>query len=254
MGLIKSSEEIQIMREGGKILGNLLKELEEKVKPGTDSYELEEFFIKRCKDFNVIPTCKGYSDYGLPEFPTGLCLSINSESVHCIPKKGVIIKDGDVVTVDTVIMHKGLNVDASFSKAVGQANDIKQRLVKASQTALLASANEVRDGVRIGRISHKMQNVVESNGFNVLKDFAGHGIGKEMHEDPEIPCYGGKNDGPRLKEGMTICIEALTCSGDDTVISTGEWETKMDDGGYFAQFEHTILVTKNGYEILTLPD
>ena len=253
MGFVKNAEDITKMRQGGKILAEILSELKKMLVPGRDSFELEKEFIKMCRKNKVDPTCKGYAPYGMPPFPTGLCLSINNQSVHCFPKKGVILKDGDVVTVDTVINYKGLNVDAAFSTIVGKKeNALKNTLVNTAEKALYETISEVGPGVRIGRISNKMQKIVESQGLNVLKDYAGHGIGPEMHEYPEIPCYGSVNDGPKLMEGMTICIEALVCTGDDTVVNKSEWETCMADGGYFAQAEHTILVTKDGYEILTL--
>ena len=255
MDFVKNAEDINKMRHGGKILAETLSELKTMLVPGRDSLDLEKEFIKMCSKNKVAPTCKGYSPHGMPEFPTGLCLSINDQSVHCFPKKGVILKDGDVVTVDTVIKYKGLNVDAAFSTVVGKnTNSLKSLLVNTAEKALYETISEVGPGVRIGRISNKMQKIVESQGLNVLKDYAGHGIGSEMHEYPEIPCYGGVNDGPKLVEGMTICIEALVCTGDDIVVNESEWETRMADGGYFAQAEHTILVTKDGYEILTRKD
>ena len=165
------------------------------------------------------------------------------------------MEDGDVVTVDTVINYKGLNVDAAFSTIVGKEDSkLKKKLVDTAEKVLYETISEVGPGVRIGRISNKMQKIVESQGLNVLKDYAGHGIGREMHEYPEVPCYGDINDGAKLLEGMTICIEALICTGSDSVVNVSEWETCMEDGGYFAQAEHTILVTKDGYEILTLKD
>jgi len=243
------------MRNIGRILGNTLLELKEMIRPGLDCIELEKKFLDICEKNEVLPACKGYTPGGMPPFPTGLCVSINNQSVHCYPKKGVILKDGDVITVDTVIGKENLNVDAAFSMVVGkQENQLKTKLIEIAKRALLESTSQVKHGVRIGQISHKMQKIVESAGLNVLKDYAGHGIGRDMHEYPEIPCYGRKTDGAKLSAGMTICIEALVCTGNDRVIYDSAWETRMADGGFFAQAEHTILVTKNGYEILTLPN
>lgn len=255
MDFVKTEEEIKIMKNAGRILGKALAELKKMIKPGLDCMELEEKFLEICEEKDVTPACKGYAPSSMPPFPTGLCVSINDQSVHCYPKKGIILKDGDVITVDTVIEKEGLNVDAAFSMVAGNNKDpLKQKLVDVAAKSLMESASQVKHGARIGRISHKMQKIVESSGLNVLKDYAGHGIGRDMHEYPEIPCYGSKNDGPRLTAGMTICIEALVCTGKERVLNDSVWETRMADGGFFAQSEHTILVTRNGYEILTLPD
>lgn len=248
---IKSQDEIEIMRKAGKLLSEILVELKSMINPGLDVWDLEQKFIAFCDKNHVIPACKNYQPDGYPPFPTGLCISINSQSVHCFPHKGTILKDGDIINVDTVITLSGLNVDSAFCAVVGNSSATQEKLVKTANEALNKSIEQVKEGVRIGAISNIMQKTVEKAGFNVLKDYAGHGIGYHMHEDPEIPCYGSKHEGPKLKEGMTICIEALTCSGKDKVKSLNSWETKMEDSGLFCIFEHTVLVTKHGYEILT---
>ena len=250
-GLIKNGTEIEIMRGLGKILYSMFIELKKNIKPGTDVWELETKFLEMCEQSNVNPSCRGYEEGGLPPFPTGLCLSINEQSVHCFPKKGTVLKEGDVVSVDTVIDYAGLYVDSAFCCPVGEVSSKNSALIKASEDALYKAISKVKDGVKIGLVSNTLQKNVEKEGFNVLKDYAGHGIGYSMHEYPEIPCDGNKHDGPKLKEGMTICIESLVCEGDDIVENTSEWETKMADGKNFCIFEHTVLVTKNGYQILT---
>ena len=248
--LIKTSEEINIMREGGKILAGILEEIKKNIRPGVDVWELEELFLKLCNENSVIPGCKGYESYGLSPFPTGLCTSINDECVHCFPKKGRILKEGDIISVDTVIKHKGLFVDSAFAAPVGNISEEKTKLLEISEKALYEAIEKVKHNIRVGVLSQKIQKTVEKAGFEVLKDYAGHGIGKDMHEPPEISCYGKKGEGPKLKEGMTICIESLVGSKSDVVLNTSEWETKMQQGD-FCVFEHTILVTKKGYEILT---
>jgi len=250
---VKTSEEIGIMRQGGQILGVILFKVKALIRPGLDVWALEEAFLSLCQQNNVKPSCKGYDPYGFSPFPTGLCVSINSQCVHCFPKKGVVLKDGDVVTIDTAISYKGLYVDSAFAVAVGKSSNKDKKLVETTEKALYAAINEIANDIRIGKISNKLQRTVERVGFNVLKDYAGHGIGKEMHEWPQILCYGSKNYGPKLKTGMTICVESLVCTGNDKVQNVTLWETKMKDGGKFAQFEHTVLVKHNGYEILTLP-
>lgn len=250
-GLIKNDKEIEIMRGLGKILSGMLSELEIMVKPGLDVWDLELKFLEMCKESNVNPSCKNFSEGDLPPFPTGLCVSINEQSVHCFPKKGVLLKEGDIVNIDTVIDFNGLFIDSAHCYAVGKISEENKKLMEASKNALYNSISKVRDGVKLGLISNTLQKTVEKAGFNVLKDYAGHGIGYSMHEYPEIACYGSKHEGPKLKNGMTICIESLTCAGSDEVVNTSVWETKMKDGNNFCIFEHTILVTEKGYEILT---
>lgn len=252
--LIKTQSQIEVMREAGKHLGNILVEIKEMIKPGVKTMDLEAYFIKRCNEIGAIPACKGYSVYDLPPFPTGLCISINDDSVHCFPKEDQTLEPGDIITVDTVIKYKGMHVDSSFAKGVGEVSPEDQELLNTSQEALMNTISRVSNGVKVGELSETMERTARKHRCNVLKDYAGHGIGVDMHSNPDIPCYGSKHNGPKLKTGMTICIEALTCQGSDEVINTSEWETKMYDGKKFAQFEHTVLVTDKGYEILTLPN
>jgi len=249
---IKTKEELDIMRENGKILAKMLKSLSQQVKPGVNTADLEKEFIKMCEKHDARPACKGYAPYGLPPFPTGLCLSINNESVHCYPKRGKILHDGDVVTIDTSIEKDGLYVDAAISMGVGKISVKRELLLECVKKAMYSAIDEVQEGVHIGDISSTMHAVAKEYGFDVLRDYAGHGIGKVMHEWPEIPCYGKRGTGPILKEGMTICIEALVCAGNPAIINTSEWETAMKDGKDWVQYEHTVLVTKEGYELITV--
>ena len=250
-GLIKNESEIKKMRNLGKVLASIFEELKKEIKPNVDSYDIEKLFLNLCEKNNVNPSCKGYVEGSLPPFPTGLCLSINNQSVHCFPKKGVILKEGDIVNIDTVIDSDGLYVDSAHCFPVGNVDEEVLKFVKTTEKALYNAIKKVKNNTRIGAISNTLQKTMEKEGFNVLRDFEGHGIGYSMHEYPEIPCYGEKHDGPKLKEGMTICIEALTCEGNSKVVSTGGWETKMADGRNFCIFEHTVLVQKNGFEIFT---
>ena len=249
--ITKNEREIEIMRGLGKILSSILDDLEKMIKPGIDVWDLEESFLKMCKEYNVVPSCKNYSEGNLPPFPSGLCISINEQSVHCFPVKGTKLKEGDIINIDTVISFNGLHVDSARCFPVGKINEENTRLLLTTKNALHNAISKVKDGVRLGLISNAIQKTVEKESFNVLKDYAGHGIGYSMHEYPEVPCYGDKNDGPKIKEGMTICIESLVCEGKDIVENISEWETKMKDKKNFCIFEHTVLVTKDGYEILT---
>lgn len=248
---IKTQEEIEIMRKAGKLLSEILSEIKLMIKPGLNVWDLEERFISLCEEKNVLPACKNYVPAGYPPFPTGLCISINSQSVHCFPRKNTILRDGDIVNIDTVINLSGLNVDSAFCVCAGKPSDMEEKLMRASKEALYKAIDKVKEGTKVGELSQIMQKTIEQADFNVLRDYAGHGIGYKMHEEPEIPCFGSKHEGPKLKEGTTICIEALTCSGKDKVENLNSWETKMADNGLFCIFEHTVLVTKKGYEILT---
>ena len=251
--LTKTPQEIETMRKGGKILADILKQLKRMIKPGLDTWELEKKFLSLCTTHNVEPSCKGYAPYSfnVPPFPTGLCVSINDQSVHCYPKKGDILKDGDIVTIDTVIGYSGFHLDSAFCKGVGVISKERQKFVETAEKALYKAIEETANNVRTGKISHTIQSTAEKAGFNVIRDYAGHGIGKSMHENPEIPCYGNESSGQKLRTGMTICVESLFCAGDYKIQYIGSWETRMKDGKDFAQFEHTVLVKHDGYEILT---
>jgi len=248
---IKTQEELGIMRENGRILAKILDDLKGMVKVNLNTMDLEKEFIKMCKKYEVRPACKGYDPYGMSPYPTGLCISINSDSVHCFPKKSKSIKDGDIVTIDTVIERKGMYVDAAVSLVVGKASDKRKKMVEIAKASVINAISLVKEGVKTGDLSNEMYTTVKQGGFDVLRDYAGHGIGKDMHEYPEIACYGKTGTGETLYEGMTVCIESLLCEGKPDIIYKNEWETSMRDGKDWVQFEHTVLVTKDGYEIIT---
>lgn len=246
-------EKINAMRVGGKMLRDMLLELKGMIKPGLDVYQLETRFIEMCNEKQVEPSCKGYKVAGLPPFPTGLCIGINSESVHCYPKRGQLLQTGDIITVDTVIKYNGYHVDSAFTSGVGTISKEDERFI---ETVKLASANAIKEAIagnHIGDIGYAMESIMHIAGFDVLYDFVGHGIGEKMHQAPDIPCFGDRGHGQKLVEGMTIAIEALCCQGNGEVeyVKANDWQTRMADGKKFAIFEHTVLVTKDGPEILT---
>jgi methionyl aminopeptidase len=254
MNYVKTESQLNIMRRGGKLLASILQDLKTASVPGTNIWDLEERFIHFCKENNVRPACKGYAPYTLPPYPAGLCVSVNSQSVHCTPSKDYSLKDEDIITIDTVIEIEGMHVDAAICKAMPGANTTRKTLARTAELAFFDSVSKVKDGVRTGAIANKIYKTASRFGYDVLRDYAGHGIGTSMHEWPEIPCYGNKNDGVKLKEGMTICIETLICSGKPHVKTYhGRWDTVMADGKDFCQYEHTVLVKKDGYEIITQP-
>jgi methionyl aminopeptidase len=247
----KTPQEIETMREAGKILARILSQIRKEIKPGITTWELEQSFMKLVKKHKVTPSCKGYDPYLTDPFPTGLCVSVNNQSVHCFPKKSQKLKEGDIITIDTSIGFDEYHADSAFAAGVGKISKERQNLIETTEKALYSAVEKVKAGAKMGEVSHTLQKTVEKAGFNVLRDYAGHGIGKSMHEYPEVPCYGNPNQGPVLEEGMTICIETLVCSKKPALKQKSFWETEMKDGGDFAQFEHTILVKKDGYEILT---
>lgn len=248
------SNKIENMQAGGKILADMLVKLKAMIRSGLDVYELEIAFIEMCNDVKAIPACKGYRVAGLPPFPTGLCIGINSESVHCYPKRGEILQEGDIVAVDTVIKYRDYHVDSAFTVAVGNISQEKQRFINTAKLAANSAFQEAIVGNHIGDIGFAMSSIMKIAGYNVLVDFVGHGIGEKMHQYPDVPCYGRKGQGLKLEDGMTLAIEALCCEGESDVeyVNPRDWQTRMVDGKNFAIFEHTIVVRKNKPEILTL--
>lgn len=247
------ADKIESMRYAGKVLSSILDELESMVKPDVSSYDLEEKFIALCEKNKVIPSCKGYTGGAKSPFRTGLCLGINDDCVHCYPRKDKVFKEGDIAVIDTVIAYNGFHVDSARTVPVGKVSPERERIVNAAKMSLQAAINVVKAGNRVGDISNAFQTVIEMSGFTPMRGIAGHGIGREMHENPNIPCFGIKGTGPLLKEGMTLAVESLLSAGSKNFITTDRegWETKTGDGSDFAQYEHTVLVTKSGCEILT---
>jgi len=249
---IKTEEEIKIMKEGGKILADILKKLAEEVKPEITTWSLEEKANQLIKEYlDTEPAFLGYRGY-----PAALCVSINEEVVHCLPSERKI-KPGDLVSLDFGIKYKGFNVDSATTVLVeSDKNDstfeLKRRLMGVAKECLEKGIEAAIIGNAVGDISSAVERHVEKNDFSVIRDLVGHGIGKELHEDPEVPNFGKAGKGPKLEEGMVIAIEPMLTSGSYDVIEdkkTMAWKTK--DGSLSAHFEHTVAITKNGPLILT---
>ena len=243
---IKSKEEIELMRKAGNLVSLTHKYLKEYIKPGITTIELdrlaEEFIIKN----GGVPTCKGYQG-----FPNSLCVSVNDEVVHGIPKKRKL-KNGDIVTIDMVIGYHGYQGDAAWTYAVGSIDDKKKYLMEHTEKALYEGLKMVKPGNRIGDISNAIEKYATSHNLGIVKELVGHGIGREMHEEPDIPNYGKPNKGAKLKPGMVLCIEPMLNYGSaDIGILDDEWTIVTLDGKPSAHYEHTVLVTDDGYEILT---
>lgn len=243
---IKSEREIELMREAGKMVSMTHQYLKNFIKPGVTTKELDRLAEEYIRKMGGVPTCKGYEG-----FPATLCTSVNDTVVHGIPDN-YKLKDGDIITIDMVIGYKGYQGDAAWTYAVGEISDDKKYLMEHTEKALYEGVKQVKPGNRIGDISNAVEEYANKHHLGVVKELCGHGIGREMHEDPEVPNYGTKGTGPKLREGMVICIEPMLNLGTaDIYMLDDEWTIKTDDGKPAAHYEHTILVTKDGYEILT---
>lgn len=243
---IKSEREIELMREAGKMVSMTHQYLKNLIKAGITTKELDRLAEEYIRKMGGVPTCKGYEG-----FPATLCTSVNDTVVHGIPDN-YKLKDGDIITIDMVIGYKGYQGDAAWTYAVGNISDDKKYLMEHTEKALYEGVKQVKPGNHIGDISAAVESYANKHNLGVVKELCGHGIGREMHEDPEVPNYGTAGTGPKLREGMVICIEPMLNLGTaDIYILDDDWTIKTDDGMPAAHYEHTILVTKDGYEILT---
>ena len=243
---IKSEREIELMRHAGMLVSKMHQFIKPYIKAGITTKELDALCEKFILDHDADPSCKGYEG-----FPATLCTSVNDEVVHGIPSSRVL-KDGDIITIDVVIGYKGYQGDAAWTYTVGEVDDDCKYLMEHTEKALYEGVKQVRPGNRIGDISAAVQAYAESHHLGVVRELCGHGIGKDMHEDPEVPNFGMPNTGPRLKPGMVICIEPmLTFGRRDVFLLEDDWTVITQDGSPAAHYEHTVLVTEDGYEILT---
>lgn len=243
---IKSEHEIELMRQAGLMVSKTHKYLKDFIKPGITTKELDKLAEDYIRSMGGIPTCKGYEG-----FPASLCTSINDEVVHGIPSNRTL-KNGDIITIDMVIGYKGYQGDAAWTYAVGDITDKKKYLMEHTEQALYEGVKMAKPGNRIGDISNAIEKYATKHNLGIVKELVGHGIGTDMHEDPDVPNYGKPGVGPKLKEGMVICIEPMLNLGDANVgILDDDWTIVTEDGQPSAHYEHTVLVTKDGYEILT---
>ena len=243
---IKSEREIELMRHAGMLVSKMHQFIKPYIKAGVTTKELDRLCEKFILDNDAVPSCKGYEG-----FPCALCTSVNDEVVHGIPSNRKL-KNGDIITIDVVIGYKGYQGDAAWTYAVGEVDDDKKYLMEHTEKALYEGIKMVKPGNRIGDISEAVQKYAEAHNLGVVRELCGHGIGKDMHEDPEVPNFGIANTGARLKPGMVICIEPMLTFGHrDVFLLDDDWTVVTQDGEAAAHFEHTILVTEEGYEILT---
>ncbi|WP_141430594.1 type I methionyl aminopeptidase [Bacillus sp. 03113] len=246
MIVLKSKREVEMMKKAGEVLAACHKELAKLIKPGITTWEINQFVEEFLKQHGATPEQKGYKNY---QYAT--CASINDEICHGFPRKEPLV-DGDIVTIDMVVNLNGALADSAWTFEVGEVEDNAKKLVEITKKALYIGIEQAKIGNRIGDIGHAIQQYVEGEGFSVVRDFIGHGIGSVIHEKPDIPHFGFPGKGPRIKEGMVFTIEPM--------VNAGVYQMKMDDNGWTArtidgknsaQFEHTIAITKEGPCILT---
>ena len=244
---IKSEREVALMRQAGKIVATVLAMLAEKIEPGLKTKELDIIAEKEIKRLGGIPSFKGYRGY-----PASLCVSINDEIVHGIPGERVL-KEGDIVSLDLGAIYRGYQGDAARTMGVNGVSIQAAALMQATENALLAGIEMARPENRLGDISAAIQRYAESRGFSVVREYTGHGIGRQMHEEPLIPNFGSPGTGPVLKRGMTLAIEPMLNAGDwRTRLGANGWTVSTADGQLSAHFENTIVITDGEAEILTL--
>lgn len=243
---IKDKQELQYMREGGKILGQILHELERMIKPGVRCDEINEKTEQLMKSYKVIPSFKGYKG-----FPSVVCTCVNENVVHAIPNQ-YELKEGDIITIDCGVLHKGFHTDSAITVGVGKINNEAQKLINTAEKALKKAIEILRPGVRVRTISGIIEDIIEKKGYSVIYDLTGHGIGKNLHEDPIIPNFRDEDLGPMLQEGMTIAIEPIFSMGNPEIkLLRDGWTYVTLDRSLSIQVEHTIAITEKGAEILT---
>jgi methionyl aminopeptidase len=247
---IKSDEEVKIMREAGRVVGQTLQLLVEAAKPGVVVKELDKIVRKEYARRGVIPTFLGYAE---PPYPATVCVSINEDLVHGIPGNRVI-KEGDVVSIDLGATYKGFVGDSALTIGVGEITPEAQKLIDVTRESLWRGIKAARAGVRLGVVSNTIGEYIESEGFGVVREYVGHGVGRKMHEEPQVPNYGPPDRGPILRKGMVLALEPMVTVGDwRTKKQADGWTVSTLDGSLCAHFEHTIAITDGEAEVLTLP-
>lgn len=247
MIIIKNSDEINKIKKSCFIVAKVLEELKGYIREGLSTKNIEQFIENLIIKMGGKPAFKGYRGY-----PASACVSINEQVVHGIPSDKVIINDGDIVSIDVGVIIDGFYGDAAYTYGIGKISDEARKLLKTTEEALYKGIEKAREGNRVGDISSAIQNYVELNGFSVVRAFVGHGIGRSLHEDPQIPNFGKEKTGPKLRAGMTIAIEPMVNAGthEVTILSDG-WTAVTKDGSLSAHFEHTVAITNDKPEILT---
>ncbi|CAG9622199.1 type I methionyl aminopeptidase [Sutcliffiella rhizosphaerae] len=246
MIICKTPRELEIMREAGKIVALTHQELKKHIIPGVTTKQLDNIAEEFIRKHDAIPSFKGYNG-----FRGSICASVNEELVHGIPGDRVL-KDGDIISIDIGAKYNGYHGDSAWTYAVGSISDETQRLLEITEKSLYEGIEQVKPGARLSDVSHAIQTYAEAHDFSIVREYVGHGIGQDLHEDPQIPHYGPPNKGPRLKPGMVLAIEPMVNAGTRYVKTLADdWTVVTVDGKMCAHFEHTVAITETGYEILT---
>ena len=245
---IKSSREIELMRESNKRIAEVHKAMEELIKPGITTWELDEFAEKMIKKMNCVPNFKNYNGY-----PASVCCSVNEEVVHGIPSKNRILQEGDIISLDMGLIYKGYHSDAARTHAVGKISSEVQKLIDVTKQSFFEGIKYALPGHHLHEISNAIDDYVSQFGYGIVYDLTGHGIGRELHESPEIPNFRQRTRGPKLRPGMTLAIEPMITMGrPDVAWLDDDWTVVTEDGSWAAHYENTILITEGEPEILTL--
>ena len=249
---IKSQSEIDAMRRSGKAASTILQRIGEAIKPGVSTYELDQISRQTIKELSGISSFLGYQFPGHDPYPSTICVSLNEQIVHGIPSKEVLLNEGDIVGIDTAIFLDGYHGDNAFTFSVGEIAPEAQKLLDATRTSLYSAIDAAKLGNRLGDVCFALQDGAESHGYAVVRDFSGHGIGRQLHEEPQVPTYGDAGRGVRLMAGMTLAIEAMVNVGNSEAhILDDGWTAITTDRSLSALFEHTVVILSDGPEILT---
>jgi len=244
---IKTAAEIELMASAGKVVAEMLQVLEDMICPGISTMDIDEYVEATILKNGMTPAFKGYGD-----FPASACVSVNEEVVHGIPSRKRILREGDIVSVDLGAIYKGYYSDAARTYPVGRVDEELQRLIRITKESFFEGLKFCRQDCRLGDISNAIQNYVESAGFSVIRDYVGHGIGRNLHEEPQIPNYGPAGRGPKLAAGMVLAIEPMVAAGDYEIdVLMDNWTAVTADGSFAAHYENTVVITQEEPRLLT---
>lgn len=245
---LKTKKEIELMKEACRITKGMLDIVEKNIRPGISTLELDKIAEEYCRSQGAIPNFKGYGG-----FPGSICASIDSVVVHGIPHADIILKEGQIISIDCGAYIHGFNGDAARTFPVGKISEAKQKLIDVTRESFFEGIKGLKVGDRIGDIGERVQKYAESHGYSVVREMVGHGVGRNLHEDPEVPNYGHKGFGPIIQNGLVIAVEPMINMGKkEIVIDDDDWTTRTRDGRPSAHYENTIAITDEGVEILTL--
>lgn len=249
MIIYKSEEEIRSMRRSNQIVAKILSELGLMIKPGIQTKDLDEYAERRTREMDAVPAFKGYRGY-----PASLCTSINEEIVHGIPSSRTL-RSGDIISLDFGVVYDGFYGDAAVTYPVGEITPRAEKLIATARESFTKGVAKVKEGNRLSDVSYAIQSHVESQGFSVIRSFVGHGIGFSLHEEPQVPNFGSPGRGPKLRPGMVLAIEPMIAIGNwEVEILSDNWTAVTKDRSLSAHYEHTVALTQNGVEILSLPE